>query len=293
MSKLKCYTFRIHSLLLIISITLSFVVPNLSVAQTFASSSSSTSPVIIRMNDTTEVVQKAPSYFIKLIDTNEVVAAPIVVLNAQAKLFVTQYLKRSDEELREIKKRSASHFNTIERILNQHQLPVELKYLAVIESQLRTGAVSHAGAGGMWQLMPQTARYLGLKVSAKNDERNNIVKSTMAAAKYIKQLQAQFDDWLLVIAAYNSGAGTVSKAMKKAGSRDFWKLQHYLPAETRGHVKRFIGAHYFFENKGSLITLTQTEKLKHLKAVAEYIDAKKVIEELTAPAGQIIVAVIH
>ena len=194
-----------------------------------------------------------------VIDTSEIVQQPRIKLNPKGEKYISNYLKKNREELLVIQKRSARYFKSIESILKKSNVPVELKYLAVIESQLKTSAVSHVGAAGMWQFMPTTARSLGLKVSAKKDERKQFTKSTKAAAIYIKALYAQFGDWLLVVAAYNSGAGPVYKAIKKSGSCDFWLLQHYLPAETRAHVKRYIGAHYFFENKGSTATLTKAE----------------------------------
>jgi membrane-bound lytic murein transglycosylase D len=152
-------------------------------------------------------------------------------------------------------------FQTIERVLVQYDLPLQLKYLAVVESALLSRARSAAGARGLWQLMPSTAKELGLNVSGKTDERLHTYRSTVAAAKYLRGLYAEFGDWLLVLAAYNGGPGTVHRAIKKAGSKNFWALQRYLPAESRGHVKRFISIHYFFEGEGSITTQTRAEAL--------------------------------
>jgi len=121
----------------------------------------------------------------------------------------------------------------------------------------------------LWQLMPVTARVLGLKVSSKYDERKLYVKSTTAAARYLKELHGKFGDWPLAIAAYNSGAGYVYKAIKRSGSRNFWKLQYFLPAETREHVKRFIAIHYYFEEKGSVVTMTKAELVAYEKKLSE------------------------
>jgi membrane-bound lytic murein transglycosylase D len=107
--------------------------------------------------------------------------------------------------------------------------------------------------------MPVTAKELGLKIAGKTDERTHTYRSTVAAAKYLRYLYGEFGDWLLVLAAYNSGPGTVYKAIKKAGSKNFWSLQSLLPAESRGHVKRFISIHYFFEGEGSVATQTKAE----------------------------------
>jgi len=197
-------------------------------------------------------------------------AAPAVPLNKQAAKFVAAYVEENRETLNDVKKRSASYFSVIESIFRKYGIPEELKYLAVVESKLKTSVVSPAGAVGPWQFMPATARYLGLKISGKNDERRHLYKSTVAAAKYLKSLHEQFGDWLLVLAAYNGGAGTVQKAIKKAGSRNFWVLQHHLPKETKLHVKRFIGAHYFFDASGSETMLTQKEAEAYQKLLAEY-----------------------
>jgi membrane-bound lytic murein transglycosylase D len=112
---------------------------------------------------------------------------------------------------------------------------------------------------GLWQLMPETARMLGLVVSRKCDERKLPGKSTDAAATYLKQLYNRFGDWPLAIAAYNAGGGSVSKAIKKSGSKNFWELQNFLPSETREYVKKFIAFHYYFEEKGSAVTMTNAE----------------------------------
>jgi membrane-bound lytic murein transglycosylase D len=212
---------------------------------------------------------------------SEAAAAPKVNLNKQATSFVLNYLQENKETLNEVKKRSNSYFTTIEAVFKQYGVPEELKYLAVIESKLKLSAVSHAGAVGPWQFMPATARYLGLKVGGKYDERRHLYKSTVAAAKYLKILHHQFGDWLLVLAAYNSGAGNVYKAIRKSGSRNFWVLQHHLPTETKLHVKRFIGAHYFFDADGSETMLTQAEAASYQKALSEYTAARmKEREEL-------------
>jgi membrane-bound lytic murein transglycosylase D len=143
-----------------------------------------------------------------------------------------------------------------------------------VESKLKSTAVSRAGASGPWQIMPTTARCLGLKVTSRNDERNHTWKSTQAAAKYLKYLYSEFDDWLLVIAAYNAGPGKVQKAIRASGSRNFWKLQHFLPTETRLHVKRFIGAHCYFEGGAGITTMTKAERLEHQKKVALALSAR-------------------
>jgi membrane-bound lytic murein transglycosylase D len=107
--------------------------------------------------------------------------------------------------------------------------------------------------------MAGEATRMGLKINSRVDERTNFNKSTHAAARILKELYSQFNDWTLVIAAYNCGAGRVRQAISKSGSKNFWTLQAYLPAETRNHVKRFISTHYIFEGSGGLTTMTALE----------------------------------
>jgi membrane-bound lytic murein transglycosylase D len=200
---------------------------------------------------------------------------PQIRLNASARKYVLQFIPKNREDLEAIEKRSSRFFNIIEPIFEKQGIPVELKYLAVVESQLITNAKSKVGARGLWQFMPQTARELGLKCNGKYDERTHAYKSTVAAAKYLKALHAQFGDWLLVIAAYNSGPGYVYNAIKKSGSRNFWKMQRYLPEETRSHVKRFIGTHVYFQEEASITVLTKAETIEHQKAVEAHLMKRK------------------
>ncbi len=210
-------------------------------------------------------------------------------LNPRAISFVQDYIEKNAEDLEDMKGWGKPYFNVMDGILTAHNLPKELKYLAVIESRLHTGAVSWAGAVGPWQLMPATARTLGLKVSRKVDERTNYIKSTHAAAKYLDDLYDQFGDWLLVIAAYNGGAGNVLKAIRKSGSRNFWDLQYYLPTESRNHVKKFIGTHYIFEGQGGLCTLTKKETDENYGVNGTYIFNRKLSpQELEAAKTQTI-----
>lgn len=194
-----------------------------------------------------------------LSDSTATPLAPKISLNHRVAPFVEAYLKKEEKFLQKIKVKSRPLFQTIEKVFLQYELPLQLKYLAVVESALQSKAQSGEGARGLWQLMPQTAKELGLRVSGKTDERLHPYRSTIAAAKYLRRLYAEFGDWLLVLAAYNGGPGKVYQAMKKSGSKNFWVLQRYLPAESRGHVKRFIGIHWFFEGEGSITTQTRAE----------------------------------
>lgn len=159
-----------------------------------------------------------------------------------------EFLKTDKEKLTHMKSWGVPYFNRIDKILSDHSLPLELKYLAVIESELKTSATSHVGAKGLWQFMPETARLYGLTVNRHKDERMDVEKSTRAAARYLQDLYDELHDWLLVIAAYDGGTNRIHSAIRKAGSRDFWDIQYYLPMECRNHVKRFIATNFYMED---------------------------------------------
>lgn len=161
--------------------------------------------------------------------------------------YVNSYIRENDEALLAVKQRSKRYFKIIESVLQKFGLPAELKYLAVIESELKTTAVSRVGAKGPWQLMASTAQDLGLKVDSAQDERTNFYKSTKAAALYLRDLHKTFKDWRLVLAAYNAGPLPVFRAMHRSKSTDFRVLERYLPSESRTHVKRFMATAYYFD----------------------------------------------
>jgi membrane-bound lytic murein transglycosylase D len=186
-------------------------------------------------------------------------ALATVPLNRHATHFVDSFLKKEAGFLQKMKTTGQLYFCTIEKLLVKQGLPPQLRYLAIVESKLQPTAESPAGARGLWQLMPATAQELGLTINNETDERLHTDRSTAAAAQYLRKLYADFGDWLLVVAAYNSGPGPVYAAIKKAGTRHYWGLQRYLSAESRSHVKRFIGVHYFFEGGGSVVTQTAAE----------------------------------
>lgn len=132
-----------------------------------------------------------------------------------------------------------------EEALESYQIPLELKYLPVIESALNPGATSRVGAAGLWQFMVTTGKQYGLEVTSLVDERRDPVKASYAAARYLKDLYDIFGDWTLVIASYNCGPNNVSKAIKRAGgATDYWSIYAYLPRETQGYVPAFIAANY-------------------------------------------------
>ena len=165
--------------------------------------------------------------------------------NDVVRRFIDQYTGRLRRSVSIIL--GASNFYTpiFEEALEAYQLPLELKYLPVIESALNPSAVSRAGAVGLWQFMITTGKQYGLEVTSLIDERRDPIKSSYAAAHYLKDLYDIFGDWTLVIASYNCGPNNVRKAIARAGGvKDYWQIYPYLPAETRGYVPAFIAANY-------------------------------------------------
>lgn len=132
-----------------------------------------------------------------------------------------------------------------EEALDAYGLPLELKYLPIIESALNPSAVSRVGASGLWQFMHNTGKMYGLESNSIVDERRDPIKATWAAARYLKDMYHIYKDWNLVIAAYNCGPGTINKAVRRSGGKtDYWEIFNYLPKETRGYVPAFIAANY-------------------------------------------------
>ena len=165
--------------------------------------------------------------------------------NEYVKPYINLYTIRKRNLSSKILAWSKYYFPMFEEALDRANMPLELKYLAVIESALNPMATSPVGAAGMWQFMAPTGRMYGLRTTAIYDERRDVQKSTEAAIKYLRNSYRMYGDWLLVIASYNCGPGNVNKAIRKAGGiKNFWAVQRYLPGETRGYVPAFIAAAY-------------------------------------------------
>jgi membrane-bound lytic murein transglycosylase D len=252
-------------LLLLTALSLSSI---LSVRAAGLQGSNSSTPIVLSFSDSSikdelasepQPVLNGREGFKNLFETSALSTSIAVKLNPMAISFVDGYIKSHSGMLSKMKAWGKPYFDMMEGVLAQYNLPVELKYLSVIESQLKSGAVSWAGAVGPWQFMPATARGLGLRISRGRDDRTDFHKSTHAAAKYLTNLYNTYSDWLLVIAAYNCGPGVVNSAIRRSGSRNFWELQRYLPTESRNHVKKFIATHYIMEGQGGLTTLTKSE----------------------------------
>lgn len=165
--------------------------------------------------------------------------------NPVVRKFIDQYTGRLRRSVAMFLGASNFYMPIFEDALEAYQLPLELKYLPIIESALNPGATSKAGAGGLWQFMPTTGKRYGLEITSLIDDRRDPVKASYAAARMLRSLYEIFGDWTLVIASYNCGPGNVSKAIKRAGGeKDYWKIYPYLPSETRGYVPAFIAANY-------------------------------------------------
>ncbi len=168
-----------------------------------------------------------------------------LVYNDEVKRYIDLYAYKRRGLSSRVLGLSNLYFPLFEEILDKEGLPLEFKYLAVVESALNPVAVSKMGATGLWQFMYNTGKMYDLKINSYYDERRDPIKSSYAACRYFKDMYAIYGDWLLVIAAYNCGPGNVNKAIKRAGGQtDFWAISKYLPAETRGYVPAFIAVAY-------------------------------------------------
>jgi membrane-bound lytic murein transglycosylase D len=159
--------------------------------------------------------------------------------------FIKMYTERKRDQVERMIGLSEYYFPMFEEILDKHDLPLELKYLSIIESALNPMAMSRVGAMGLWQFMYGTGKFMGLEITSFVDERRDPVKSSEAAARYLKYLYDVYNDWHLAIAAYNCGPGNVNKAIRRSGGKtNYWELYYLLPRETRGYVPLFIAATY-------------------------------------------------
>lgn len=195
--------------------------------------------------------------------------------NPSLESVIKNFLKRRRKSLQRLIDKSGYYFPMFEQELDIYNVPLEVKYLAIVESALNPRAKSRVGATGLWQFMFATGRLYNLDVNSYVDERMDPLKSTNAAARYLAKLYEIFNDWDLALAAYNSGPGNVSKAIRRSGGyKNYWNLRPYLPRETAGYVPAFLATLYIFEyaeqhgfvkNKNALpIKFTDTIKVKKM-----------------------------
>lgn len=173
-------------------------------------------------------------------------ASPMPFECNEASLSIVKFFAKSRRNfIRVVMGRSSLYFDLFEETLAKYNLPIELKYLSVIESGLRPQVRSRAGAMGLWQFMYRTGLMYGLTENSYIDERMDPVKATDAACRYLKQLYDIYGDWFLALAAYNAGPGNVNKAIRRSGGKTtYWEVRPYLPKETQGYVPNFIAAAY-------------------------------------------------
>lgn len=184
-----------------------------------------------------------------------------------------------------------------EEELLKEGMPVELEYLPVIESAINPNAVSRAGAVGLWQFMPATAKGLGMEINSLVDERRDPRISSRNAVKYLKQLYEIYNDWSLAIAAYNCGPGNVNKALRRAGvennkesKKDFWDIYNYLPSETRGYVPAFIAANYvmnYYRQHGISPTIVKRHLTTDTVRIDKYVHFNQIAAVLNIPVEEI------
>lgn len=206
--------------------------------------------------------------------------------NQYVRAQIERYVKRNPRQLASLCRLSDYYFPIFEESLHRYGLPLELKYLPVIESALNVNARSRVGAAGLWQFMVQTGKLSGLEVNSLVDERYDPHRSTEAACRFLRSLYYIYHDWTLAIAAYNCGPGNVNKAIHRSGGkRDFWAIYDFLPRETRSYVPIFVAANYAMNyaeehkickaplNLYSTPTDTiVTTRRQHLKQVAAVLD---------------------
>jgi membrane-bound lytic murein transglycosylase D len=187
---------------------------------------------------------------------------------------------------------SQLYFPIFEEYLAKYNIPMEMKYLAIVESALNPTAISSAGAGGLWQFMVGTGKMYGMEVTSYQDDRFDAYKSTEAACKYLRFLYDTFGDWQLALAAYNSGPGNVNKAIRRSGGKkDFWAIKPFLPKETQGYVPAFIAVNYVMNYatehniyaKQPMMTFFETDSVR----VTERVDFQAVSRVLGMPLEDI------
>ena len=194
------------------------------------------------------------------------------------KSYIKTYTVKKRQHTEAMLGRISIYFPMFEKYLSENNLPVDLKYLSIVESALNPKAVSRSGAVGLWQFMPPTGKENGLKINSTVDERRDPHKSTLAAAKYLKKQYNRYQNWELALAAYNGGPGRVNRAIKRGRSKNFWRIKRYLPKETQNYVPAFIAATYvvnYYPEHNLVpvypdIDLQMTELIKIYKKISFY-----------------------
>ncbi len=211
--------------------------------------------------------------------------------NNTVKNFIAMYTVRKPKQVAVMLGLANYYFPMFEEALAKYGLPMELKYLPIIESALNPGANSVASAVGLWQFMYGTGKMYKLEISTFVDERRDPLKATDAAVRYLRDLYNIYNDWHLVIAAYNCGPGNVNKAIKRSGNaKDYWKIYYKLPKETRGYVPAFIAANYvmnFYQSHNIFPKSPDFPIITDTLMVNDYLHFNQVSEVIGIPVEQI------
>lgn len=253
------------------------------------STGNDTSFIAINTPDSAYTPEFSDSVYISRLD-----ALPLVMEMSYNKIvrnYIHMYTNKRRELVETMLGLSDYYFPIFEQILDAENMPIELKYLAVIESALNPNAVSRVGATGMWQFMYYTGKSYKLEINSLVDERRDPIKATYAAASFMNDLYDIYGDWILVIAAYNCGPGNVNKAIRRSGGKkDYWEIYYHLPRETRGYVPAFIAATYVMNyykehnipyKKSDLPILCDTLEIKekiHFEQISHFMDIE--VDEL-------------
>ena len=214
-------------------------------------STSSTTYDTLLLNTENFEADEVPKYSAEVIQArlNEMPMIIAMDYNIYVQRYIDLYAEKRRDQVSRMMGLGKVYFPMFEEELDKRDMPIELKYMSVVESALNPHARSRVGATGLWQFMIGTAKMYGLEVNSYVDERKDPYKSTVAALDYLAASEKEFGDWLLAIASYNCGPGNVRKAiLRSGGKRTFWEIREFLPRETRGYVPAFIAATYVFEH---------------------------------------------
>lgn len=244
-------------------------------------------------------------YFIKDIDTKEISSVALtadvlkerlalidattpfhIAYNPALEKVIKSYLKYRRKYYPNLMAKAAYYFPMFEKYLDQYDIPLEMKYLAIVESALNPKARSRVGATGLWQFMYQTGKQYKLKVSSYVDERQDPVKSTIAACEYLSDLYTIFGDWDLALAAYNSGPGNVSKAIRRSGGyKNYWNIRPFLPRETAGYVPAFYATMYLFTYAKEHNLISNAPKIHHFETDTIHIKRTVSFDQIAEKTG--------